>query len=395
MLGVAIRIAQRMGIHNESTLARCTALEAEMRRRLWWSLILFDTRIGELADSKTATLIPTWDCRIPLNVNDADFPLEMKEPPPLQVGSTDALFAVVRSELGSFVRQTNFHLAFTNPTSKHATRDVLKRLIPDGIELTSLEGMIEDKYLKFCDLDNPLHFMTVWTTRAQLAKYRLIEHHHKCSSSSGAHADAHDAAISYALKMLECDTKLMASPLTKEFQWLIHLYLPFPAYVQIVQALKRRPVSDQAEHAWVTMSDHHQVRFGSLRAEISPFHAPFFKIFAKIVLQAWEAREVAFRQMGKPLTTPGIVSSIRRVLAQTVQNGQNLDAEQLKGSTDLGTSDVLMAVPIGFDSDSLFHGMGEHDGDIGTGLGLALLDFDTNQLDWSAMDWNSFGTHKR
>jgi hypothetical protein len=52
MLGVAIRIAQRMGIHSESALAKCTVFEAELRRRLWWSLVLFDTRISEMADHK-------------------------------------------------------------------------------------------------------------------------------------------------------------------------------------------------------------------------------------------------------------------------------------------------------------------------------------------------------
>jgi hypothetical protein len=71
MLGVAMRIAQRMGKHSESACAKCAPLEAEMRRRLWWSLVLFDSRISEMANDRTTTLIPTWDCRIPLNVNDS------------------------------------------------------------------------------------------------------------------------------------------------------------------------------------------------------------------------------------------------------------------------------------------------------------------------------------
>jgi len=61
MLGVAMRIAQRMGIHTESTYAKYTALEAEMRRRLWWSLVIFDNRMCEMATySKGTMLIPTW-----------------------------------------------------------------------------------------------------------------------------------------------------------------------------------------------------------------------------------------------------------------------------------------------------------------------------------------------
>ncbi|KAK9386689.1 hypothetical protein V1515DRAFT_603556 [Lipomyces mesembrius] len=66
MLGVVMRIAHRMGIHSESACVKRTAFEAEMRRRLWWSLKLFDTRIGEMADYNTVALAPAWECRIPL-----------------------------------------------------------------------------------------------------------------------------------------------------------------------------------------------------------------------------------------------------------------------------------------------------------------------------------------
>lgn len=58
MLAIAIRSAQRMGLHNESTYTRYTNLEAEKCRRLWWSLVMFDHRICEMSDYKTTTLTP-------------------------------------------------------------------------------------------------------------------------------------------------------------------------------------------------------------------------------------------------------------------------------------------------------------------------------------------------
>jgi hypothetical protein len=93
MLGVAIRIAHRLGIHNESANAKCTVFEAEMRRRLWWSLIIFDSRIGELAACNAVALTPTWDCELPLNTNDTDLRPEMKETPDAQEKPSDAIFA--------------------------------------------------------------------------------------------------------------------------------------------------------------------------------------------------------------------------------------------------------------------------------------------------------------
>jgi Fungal specific transcription factor domain len=398
MLGVAIRIAQRMGIHSESALAKYTALEAELCRRLWWSLILFDTRISEMADHKTATLAPTWDCRIPLNVNDSDLQPEMKEPPAAQGKSTDAMFAVVRSELGEFVRHMMFHLDFTNPSLKPIFKSVQYGPLLEVAELATLEKMIEDKYLKFCDPKNPLHFMTIWWTRAYLAKCRLLEHYSRYSSSSGHQTDTQrDIAINYALRMLECDTKFRSSTLTKRFLWLIHLHFPFPAYLQIAQDLRRRPGSEQAKQAWEVMSDNFEARFIFLDKDSE---SPFFKIFTKIVLQAWEAREAAFSRPGEPLMEPIIVSSIRHRVAQIAQNAHIADTKQPNGVPGMEIDSFPMSLPMGSGSLGLPYSMGEQGGYSGIGSGVYSnmpdqppLDVDANHIDWAAMDWGFGGVY--
>ena len=347
-----------MGIHSEPALAKCTPLEAEMRRRLWWSLVVFDTRIGEIASSKTVSLDPTWDCKVPLNVNDSDLRLEMKEPPPIQERSSEALFAVVRCELGDFVRHTAFHLDFTNPALKPIARHHHNNPTLQGDELVKLEKAIEDRHLKFCDQDNPIHFMTIWTARANLAKCRLLEHHSKFSSSNACRTEAQrDAATSHALRFLECDTKIMASPLTKGFRWLNDFYFPFPAYIQILQDLRRRPMSGHAHEAWETISDNHEAWFNTQYRDCGSF----FQIFAKIVLDAWEAYETASTRSRVALTPPRIVSSIRHTLSQNTRRAQNTDTGQPNFSMGMGVDEFLMPMPIDFASQSLQYSMGKQD----------------------------------
>ena len=353
--------------------------------------MLFDTRIGELADNKSATLAPTWDCRIPLNVNDSDLRSEMKEPPLVQGKFTEAFFAVVRSEWGDFIRHTKFHLDFTSPALRPFAKDVQHGPIPEGGELVNLEKMIEGKYLKFCDPEDPLQFMTIWMTRAHLAKYRLVEYYSRYSSSSVYQTDAQrDAAISHALSMLECDTKIMTSPLTKRYLWLLHFYFPFIAYIQLVQYMSGRPVSQQAEQAWEVMSDNYEARF------VLPCRddSPLFDLFAKIVLHAWETREAAFRQLEEPLMPPRIVSHIKNKIAQTAQNAQNADTEHPNNVMGMGMDDFPMSVPMSFGSNSLLYSIEGQDGYAGIGLGeypnmlgQAPLNVDVNHLDWAAMDW--------
>ncbi len=401
MLGVAIRIAQRMGIHSELALARCGVLEAEMRRRLWWSLVLFDTRISELAGYKSVTLAPTWDYRVPLNVNDSDLRPRMNESPAAQKTPTEAIFSVVHGELGEFVRDAMFHLDFTNPAVKPIVKDFQNSLAPGGSELLALEEMIENNYLQFCDPENPLHFMTIWTARAYLAKCCLTEQYSKYSSLSVDQTEAYNEAVaSAALRMLECDTKIMTSPHTKGFLWLVHINFPFPAYLQLIQGLRRQPISEQADHAWEAMSDNYEARFdfeGRFFILLEEDN-PVFKIFTKVIIQAWEVRESVSRELEEPLIPPRIVSSIRQKIAKTAQNAQDADIEHPTNVIDIGVDEFSMLMPVNFNSYSPPYRRQYSPPTTGLGLrsnmfGHLPLDFDINQLDWAMAQQNWMDTH--
>ena len=381
-----MRIAQRMGIHSEPALAKCTIVEAEMRRRLWWSLILFDYRLSEISNAKTSMLDPTWDCRVPLNVNDNDLRAEMKVPPVVQGISSEALFAVVRSELGDLIRNTRFHLDFTNPALKPLVKQLLNAPSPEGDELRRLEEKIESQYLQFCDQENPIHFMATWTTRAHLAKCRLMEQQIQLSGSSARRTEAqHDAATSYALRMLECDTMIMASPLTERFLWLNHFHFPFPGYVQIMQDVKRRPFSKQARKAWGVMSDNYTTWLDPRFCEDNPF----FRMFSGMVFGAWNAYEAALKQSGDTLTLPRIVSSIRNILGESAR--QNPPTEQPNISMDMRGDELPMSLDFADESFmGVQHGTAVMDPDLFPGIsGPASFDLNMGQLDWSMLGESS------
>ncbi|RAL10654.1 C6 zinc finger domain protein [Aspergillus homomorphus CBS 101889] len=397
LLSVAIRIAQRIGIHNESMYGKCSALEAEMRRRLWWSLIIFDNRICEMSDYKTASLAPTWDCKVPLNVNDFELQPEIRSPPATNNRPTEMLFAVVRSELADFVRHSAFHLNFTNPTLNTITPHPTT---PDEAEsLIALERVMEEKYLSFCNPENPLHFMTIWTMRGYLAKNRLLQHYSRFSTAAVSQTDAQrNVGISHALRMLECDTKLMTSPLTKGYLWLVHFHFPFPAYIHLLQDLKKRPVEDHADKAWEVMSNNYEVRMMDAKQD----DRPFFIVFSRIVLQAWEAREKVARQLETPLVPPRIVADIRnKVMQMTTSFGQDPEAVLPGGSLGANMDDLSMPVQMDFTAPGIAYGAG---GQGATGLepwaypdiaGSGSLDVDVNQFLLNTMEWNALHARGR
>lgn len=383
MLGAGMRIAHRIGIHSESTGAKCTPFEAELRRRLWWSYKLFDTRIGELADYKNVALASTWDCKIPLNVNDSELRPEMKKQPPAQTTLTESVFVAVRSELREYVRHTKFHSDFHTPALDTAPKHGRQRPASKGSELDALEKMMEDKYLKFCNPENPLHFMTIWTTRAYLAKCRLVEHYSKHGDSPKSQTkEQRDDAVRHAIGMLQADTEIISSPLAKGYRWLVNFHFPLPAYIHLLQDLKKRPTNAQYREAWKAVSDNFEARFDLSQ----PIKAPLFNIFAKLVHSAWEAHLADVAKYGGMMLFPEIVKIVKDNVSQRLQPSQGAD---LEGPPPLQDEDLTMQTASNLRGQEVQGGgIPDYYNGIDEFLGQDLSAFDLDQMDLALMNWD-------
>jgi len=387
MLGVAVRLAHRMGIHSEVSLRNQPPVEAEMRRRLWWALKLFDARIGELAttDFKDVSPAPTWNSKIPLNLSDSELRIGMKDVPPAQSTASEAIFAVVRSELAEFARTTHFHKDFPNISIKHQQAGDARS---DKPKLTAFETMMEEKYLQFCNPENPLHFMTIWTARTVLARYRLLEHYARFISTEQTESQR-DEVMGHAIDILECDTKVMASPLTKGYLWLAVFYFPMPAYIHILHDLKRRPGCHLAERAWNVMSDNIQVR---VTAPQEAYNEPIFAVFTTTVIPAWKAREELLVRSGNQVVIPSIVSYVKEGMAQRAQRalGEGVEPPQPPLDAGIPTNEWPTSMPLGLGNFGLLYGNGYEE----TGLGVpgqAGLNLSVPRFGWAPMDWDFSG----
>ncbi|KAH7324767.1 hypothetical protein B0I35DRAFT_348801 [Stachybotrys elegans] len=301
IFGIAIRIAQAMGINSEKALAKETPFEAEMRRRLWWSLMLTDARRTEMADSRDSTLAPTWTCKVPLNINDSALRKDMKEPPESEMNPTDTLFVYARSALADIARNKAFHLDFTNP----ALKAVARPLPPDALE--ALGTKIERDILGSCDLENPVNHMSLWSTRAYLARCRIMQLYITLAGSNVVATEAQlDKGMELAITMLECDFKLHESPRTTRFAWYMRSYFPFPAFMHLLEGIKKRPHSQHCEKAWNIMGKCLAHRYPS--APVT--NKPLIRVFNKNILAAWD---IYFAAQASPesVPVPRLISTVR------------------------------------------------------------------------------------
>ncbi|KAL4899362.1 hypothetical protein BDW74DRAFT_115865 [Aspergillus multicolor] len=387
-LGIAIRIAKRLGIHSELRCAKYPPLEAELRRRLWWALVLFDARIGEMADYRTTTeLTPLWDCKIPSNVNDFDLRPEMKDLPAMQSQSSEALFTAARCAMADCLRNFSFYLDFTCPPLKAVAREVHRDSGPEYRELNALEQMLNDRYLRFYTTDNPLHSATVWMCRGWLAKCRLFEHYSNYLGVRQSQAQR-DMADGYAIAMLKCDTKLLSNASDNRYLWMAQLYFPFPAYVHLLQNLRRRPLSTRAVEAWSALSENFEHRANLFRRMCPGLH---FCAMSSFVLETWEAAQSALRQSGQLAPQPKIVTMMQAELTRVKGNGE---LEKSSIATSFGRQEAAWPVQENMTFNNSLPSLGGNGSYSGTEMWMPLdisdplsTDGIFASSDWSFMNW--------
>lgn len=319
-------------MHVESINAKHAALEAEMRRRLWWSLVTFDHRISELSDEKTTSLLPAWDCHVPSNINDFELRPEMKNSPTAHEKPAEALFPVVRSEIADSVRNSTFHIRMFNPAFIAAVKPKATPASA-GVDTSELAGTvtaIESKWLSNCNSEDPLHFMTIWTARGALARNKLLEHYSGRAASKSPTEAERKAAFSSAIMMLKCDTTLKRSPSVTRYLWLSDLYFPALAYVHLLTDLTRHPGNDDAGRAWDAMGANYDALAPREKQLSTDEHGSIHFLFvswARVVIQAWEAREIYLRKQSKPIPTlPRMVLDITNRFVH-MSSGINPDNE--------------------------------------------------------------------
>ncbi|KAK5998337.1 Aurofusarin cluster transcription factor aurR2 [Cladobotryum mycophilum] len=318
LTGIAVRIAQRMGLHRDPGGYGLAPFEIEQRRRLWWTLVGYDRRIGEMTGSTVTALSSGGDCKLPLNVNDSDLHMDGKEAPTPHTGPTEMLFALSRIELSMAVSSnSNRDSARINPekvaSSPQAGRSPgpTIRLAGQESPAYTLEGFcahIEGTYLAHCDPKIPLHFFTLTMTRQALCKMRIINFLVRLHSADSIPMKdvERDNHFHQAIEMIEYDNIVQSHDSVRQFKWYSMHHFPFPAYMFLVQELRQRSSGTNVERAWEAITINHD-----LRGLINNLHNPMHTAFGSLFVKSWTAFEEAQRNVGKEMTTPYFISVLR------------------------------------------------------------------------------------
>ncbi len=245
MVGLLYRLATKIGLHRDPSSFGLPPFMAEMRRRLWWQICILDVRTAEDNDMDPLICEHNFDTKYPTNVNDGDLDMNMVEPLPDSKHRTDMLFCLTRFQISYLARKLVFSEKFTADNGYPSLTLLEKTQLIDD----TLKGL-EDNYLRLCDQQIPVCFLTVTASRLVLAKMKLTIHQPTQNGSSKLSQEQFEGLASSSIEIMEFAHQLRANAKYSRWTWLFQQYVEWDAVAFLLHSLSISPLPLMASRAW-------------------------------------------------------------------------------------------------------------------------------------------------
>jgi hypothetical protein len=277
LTGIAIRLAQRMGLHRDGESLGLPPFEVQMRRRLFWQLLPLDGYAGQTSGTGISLSPDSWDTKQPLNINDDQIFPGMTEPPHEQRGASDMIFCLSRMELSNFYTRTGVKLKEKGGTIQFRDPEDIERLIDE------VEDLIETKFLRYCDILNPLHFLTTGIMRSAISAVRLRARMPLLMQETITDAQRR-RLCTLAEKVLDTSSAIFSNPATQKFRWQMQAFFLWDSLLCILRSIAKVGFYSPSEldAAWKRVSEvyaNHEALVQGRRT--------LYVTIAKITLKDW------------------------------------------------------------------------------------------------------------
>jgi hypothetical protein len=312
LTGVAVRIAQGMGLERDGKYLGLYPFETEIRRRIWFQLKSHDSRAAELCglakyrDPDVVFQRAEW----PTNLNDDQLYPGMSEMPLESDRLTDAVFIVTRCEMGKFaatrvaaLRQEGKHLNEMNLDYSGKSKTDRESMIQ------ALEDAIETKHLRYCDPSQPLHLASMLVARYGLNVARFLMHHPRnWGSIEQTPLDERQKIWEVCLKLLEQQIMLQTNPVIKCFAWNAPYFRQWHAFIHVLDTLRAEPRATDADRAWRIIGETYENDPEMIEDMRKPIHAAV----GNLCLKAYNDREAFLRSKNMNLSpSPSFIARLR------------------------------------------------------------------------------------
>ncbi|MCJ1286098.1 hypothetical protein MMC26_005441 [Xylographa opegraphella] len=313
LTGVAVRIAQSMGLERDGAKLNLPPFETEMRRRLWWLLKTHDFRAAELCGLVKLRDLNVDDesTKYPTNLNDDQLYPGMPSFVAESNTLTDSVFVAVRYEILNFAarRVAKFRQEGKTPSQWNLNVSGSDKADMDEA-FRDVEEVIETKYLRYCDPSQPLQLLTMVVARFAMNVIRFLSHHpRRWSSIEQTPLSEREWVWQVSIKLLEQHNMLQSSPQLKRFTWHAAYFQQWHAFIHVLDTLRAKPLIADAEKAWQLIGDKYKNTPDMVLDTKKPIHVAV----GNLCLKAYNDREAELERANicAP-ATPAFIAQLRQ-----------------------------------------------------------------------------------
>jgi hypothetical protein len=355
LVGLLIRVAQGMGLHRDGVHLKLSPFETEIRRRLWWAILLLDVRAAEEQGTDLIIGYRGYDTELPGNLNDSDLEVDATKMPESREGRSDSAVSILRFEICSTVRR--FLLAGT--AMAYASQDP-----PDEDSISDREALlievyerVENRFLKhLANETDSLYWAAAMLARIIMGKMCLVLYQPLLFSKSDEKLtdEIRQRAYVAAIEVTEYGQRLNMDPRCKQYHWLFRTYTTWHAVAYTLIETCRRPWTALVERGWQAITSHPRTAFDAKpSSDQSALFMPLRKLYmrarrhrtaeiARLRSSPEEARKLDFAERVNPVMSrfapvPGSESHMERIREgwrRLVWPGRAPGAEDANGLLD-------------------------------------------------------------
>jgi hypothetical protein len=245
--GLAVRIAQSLGLHRNGENLGLSPFQSEIRRRIWWHLLARDSRAAEdYGLHKLCNL--RSDAELPLNIEDSDLYEDMPDLPRSRPAFTAMTFPFVSYEIARAVHE----LAGIQAASTPAT-------LPSESQRRQILGQAKestDRWLKYCNPVVPRQRLALLMSRLALRKADLVSRQQWAASKKPGSNNVFgtDGDLLDAIEVLELALQLRSDETLMPFSWMWTANPEYHATMFLLWLLCMRPRGPHVERAWYVVN---------------------------------------------------------------------------------------------------------------------------------------------
>ena len=334
-----MRIAQKMGYHRDGEVLNLSPFETEMRRRIWWGIVVQDSNHA-MASDLTPSLLPTnSDTKEPQNLNDADlFPNATESVRPRE-GPTEMAFCIILHRLYKLTidaqKDPNGELALgaamlgQNHDGKNTVNGIQSSLTDSGSHIV-MDRILQDLEKKYVDPKAGNTHVAALSIRPMLMKkvtQMLIPIQEQPEWGTEI-LNPEDNIFKVLIVAHEYGCEAYERMLAVRFEWCMKSLFQLETFAALTGQLCQRPTGLLSDRGWKVVETLHKQH-----PELFDMTQKPYMVQAQYTLKAWKARETAITQAGQIVERPTFITQLQETML-------SLDSQ----STRKSSSDTSLAL---------------------------------------------------